>query len=739
MTPPIVTRFLIALDQYKLIGMFIFGLIFLGSGVFALQQPKPQQQPSVYQARGDLYFKPQPTPSFTNLGQQLQEQGVGIINQDLLLSPAVITRVIAQLKSKGFNITEEDINKLIEDKQLQLTLPKAEEAKIITVQYLDNQEKRAQLLIQVFLEQMVKESELLNSSQLRTKIAALQKRVVEIQDELKQAEGKLYSYIGTEGSALLAIQDGSLFTAITANQEQQRQLKIAIEGVDGEIGSLSNQLGLTPDQAYTSSALSSDPIIASLRAQLLQIESQISLLGRDLRPEHPKMVELFKQKSANEQLLRERASEVIGKDGILTPLPSQIRKESNLDPARQELANRLVALKSQKESLLKQLESVRKTEEELRREYERFPEKQIIQSQLAQEVQNKRSLYQNIVASLVDAQSAEAEIVSNLEIARPPLVQEVKPEIKQPVSTVVILAAGAGAGVLMAIGVIFLLAVLDSRLHTAQEIKAILGEREVPLLGEVPYIFSYDADGKETGIIVETNSVYLPFYERFRSNVRRFSAEDTRVILVTSISEQEGKSISGYNLAIASANAGKRTLLIEANLRNGSQAPTVNITLDPLASVEPLNYYASTSDCIRLVPEIYNLYVVPSPGPQQQAAAIIESNELKRLINDSRQRFDLVIVDTPSLSRCNDALLLEPLTDGIILVTRPGITQGNLLTETLEQFEDAEINLIGVAINAIIEQSIAVPKPPKMPLKPKIKYQEDTENSEEASKDYSTR
>ena len=60
-----------------------------------------------------------------------------------------------------------------------------------------------------------------------------------------------------------------------------------------------------------------------------------------------------------------------------------------------------------------------------------------------------------------------------------------------------------------------------------------------------------------------------------------------------------------------------------------------------------------------------------------------------------------MIFDSPSLDRCNDALLLEPSVDGLILVTRPGITQKNLLSTTIDEFLDAELPLIGVVINEV--------------------------------------
>jgi Mrp family chromosome partitioning ATPase len=145
---------------------------------------------------------------------------------------------------------------------------------------------------------------------------------------------------------------------------------------------------------------------------------------------------------------------------------------------------------------------------------------------------------------------------------------------------------------------------------------------------------------------------------------------------------------------------------VEADLRSPSKSEWLGVKLEPEASLSPLHYYGERSESISLVPGIENLYILPSPGPQRQAAAIIESSELQLLLKDVRGRFDLVIVDTPSLSKCNDALLLEPLTDGIVLVTRAGITRSSLLGEAIEQLAEAEVELFGAVINGVEDLAV---------------------------------
>ncbi len=709
MAPPILKRFLISLEQNQLIGFLVF-LAALGASVLVAMLPDPPPPAPTYRSVGQLAFRT-PPPSFTSAGTAIQQQG-RTISKDTLLSDRVRERTAQRLK-----FTPQQMSTIWNNNRLKITLPgeKTEQEgnkatkpeptdskpQFITLEYTDPVSRtQSTAVLQAFMDEMVDYSRWLNTYQLRSKIEALQKRLGEVKGDLTLAEKRFYDYISQQGTELLAIQDGSLFSGITSSQQRQREFKLALDEVEGQIENLVQQLGLTPQQAYTAVALSADPILADLRARILGIELELERRRLDLKPEHPTIKQLQKEQQVNDILLQQRAQELIGK-GDLAQVPSEIRKEGNLDPNRQELASRLLVLETQRAGLIKQLESTIKTEQELRDQYNRYPDQQLKQAQLVQAVEFQRVIYQNILTALVDAQAAEAETVGSLSIAVPAIYQksqEIAPSAHK--NRLLIISAGGALGLLAGLGVIFLLALIDDRLHTAQELRAALTEREISLLGEFPQMGS--PLNRDSNLMVDDlDSPYLPYYERCRSNLRRLGSDTSKVIVITSISNGEGKTITAYNLAIASAFAGKRTLLIEADLRMPSQCSLIGITPNQASSVEPLKYYAARSEAIQLVPGIANLYVLPSPGPQRQASAILESSEFQLFLKDARGRFDVVIIDTPSLSRCNDPLLLEPFSDGLLLVTCPGMTRSSLLQEAVNQFTEADISVLGAVINRV--------------------------------------
>jgi capsular exopolysaccharide synthesis family protein len=697
MTPPIVKRYLIAFDKYKWIGLASFGLVVAGSTVVALQ-PEP---PPSYIANSALTYN-RPPVSFSATGTEINQQGQEL-SKDILVSDPVIDAAANKVKVKPQKIGD-NIQVLMPNKDLE---PGQTPSTLIELRYRDTDIQRSRDTLEALMQAMIQLSADINTRRLKAVISKVNERIPQAKQELQVAERKLELYDRRERPAILAAENGSLLNAITGSQVQQRQIQFTVSGIDAQIRSLQDKLGLNVNQAYVSSALSADPIIANLRAQIYQIESQIETLRKDLRPGHPTMVQLQRQKDAYETLLRQRGGEVVGGEDGAAPLPATVavRSRSNLDPARQVLANQMVALQTQRETLQQQFEDLGQEEARLRREYSLIPNKQLERSRLEQEVALKKAVYDQMQLKLTDAKTAEAETVSSLGVARPPVVlQTVRNRLSPPVT----LGIGSLLGLLVGGGVIFLLGSLEGIFKTKEDIRDSLKDREVPLLGELPLMPVDGLSPAEVPVVISPESFYLEFYEKFRSNLRRIGGRNLKVVLITSTSSFEGKTVSAYNLGIASARAGKRTLIIEADLRSPSHSSSLRVTPDPDATVEPLRYYASLSECIRLVPDIENLYILPSPGPVRQSAAILESSEIRRLMEDVRQRFDLVILDTPPLGLSNDALLIQPYTDGIVLVARPNYTQENMLSEAIDQLMESDLGLLGTVINGT-ELTLSLP------------------------------
>ncbi len=689
MTPPLLKRYLIAFDRHKWVGVAGF-LVVMGIAAIAALQPKP---PASYRSTGTLVYVAPPL-TFSTTVATLQEQGQAL-TEARLLSDEVLEFVSQQVAEQGIVVSA-------------MTLRRNTAATVVTepifqvtLTYDDTNPERAEAIADLLMEALVEQSRIFNTVQLNRITDNLNALLPQVEQDLQQAEQRLEEYIREEGPVLQAARDGGLVGAITGSENQQRVIQLTLDGLDAQINSLQNRLGLTPDQAYASSALSADPIIGSLRSQLYQTETQIAILRQRLQPEHPQMEQLLIQQQAFEELLQQRVQEVIGGNQLAAPLQSseRIRQNSSLDPARQQLANQLVTLQSERDTQQQILESQIRLETELRDEYRQIPNKQLEQAELTQEASLKRAFYNQIQARLEDVTLAEKEAVGSLVIAQPPEVEIQEDEGQGPL---VVLLMGGMLGAVVGGGLIVLLDSLDTTFRTAEDLQNALRQQDIPVLGVLPTMANLDGD-RQIPVITDANSPFLDAVERCRSGIRRMGGTSPPVMVVlTSAIAKEGKTVSAYNLAIASAYAGRRTLLIEADLRSPSHAHVLEAFPDENAQIEPLKYYGNPNDSIRLVPHIENLYILPSLGLRQQASAILESTEMKRILEDARVRFDFVVLDAPALSACNDALLLEPFTDGMILVTRPGYTEEGLLNEIAEQFlESEDIQLIGAVVNDV--------------------------------------
>jgi capsular exopolysaccharide synthesis family protein len=713
MTLSVVKRYLIAFDQYKWVGLATLALS-VGVSAVVAKQPTP---PPVYVAIGTLRYD-RPSVIFSSATTKIQQEGQEITKEMLLhenvVQPVIEPEIAKIIQKAGGNLSKEElekkqkdlIKKLTDDVQIKMPNKNNDSNALIQILYKNTNRLKAEEVAKKLMLEMVAHSIEINNSRLQTMIDQINKRLPKAIQELREAEKKLEKYEKREGVSILAVKSGYLPQAIATSEQNQRQLRFQLAGVEAQIKSLQDRLGLNADQAYVAQALSADPIIAQLRVQLFSLESQLKIFRSDLQEEHPKVVELLKQKQAFEQQLQQRQSEVLGGNGVAAPLRSadRIRIDSALDPARQQLAQSLIALQTQREMVQQQLKGIEQTEQLLRQEYAIIPNKQLEQARLAQQVAYKKALYDKMQSALIDAKAAEVETIGSLAIAQEAKTEDIKSNEK---TLPVMLAVGGFVGVLLGGGLIFLLGMLNGKFYSWEEVRAALVEKEVPVLGILPEVTVFDFYAEEMPIALDASSPYLEFYERLRSNLRRIGDKPVKVVLLTSAATMEGKTFSAYNLAIASARSGKRTLLIEADLRSASNVESLKIAVDPLATVEPLHYYGNINECVRLVPEVENLYVVPSPGFLRQASAVLESSEMRRLFEDVRNRFDFVVVDSPALSECNDALTLEPYTDGIILVARPGYTLSSMLSEAADQlleFEDEDshksgLRLLGAIIN----------------------------------------
>jgi protein-tyrosine kinase len=174
------------------------------------------------------------------------------------------------------------------------------------------------------------------------------------------------------------------------------------------------------------------------------------------------------------------------------------------------------------------------------------------------------------------------------------------------------------------------------------------------------------------------------------------SSQPLHTLVITSASPAEGKSFTAANLAISQAQlAGKRVLLADFDFRR----PTVNTTFQlpgQLGLTDYLTGKASLGDILYQIADT-NLYILPAGGAVPNPLELLNLAQCRTLIDDLRNHFDWVILDSPPLLFAADGNLLSTMCDGTILVVRIGTTTFDSVTRAMQSL--CENNVLGVVVN----------------------------------------
>jgi polysaccharide biosynthesis transport protein len=212
-------------------------------------------------------------------------------------------------------------------------------------------------------------------------------------------------------------------------------------------------------------------------------------------------------------------------------------------------------------------------------------------------------------------------------------------------------------------------------------------------------------NGASTKFMVDEKqitSAYVkdPFSESFRSlytNLRLISStRPIRSLVVSSVMEGEGKSTVAIHLAEAAAAMGKRVLLIDADLRK----PQIHNYLELSNERGLTNLFSGEAnlEIIQKFSPVPNLYVISAGSLSLEPSRLFSSRSMKHFADQIKNKFELVIYDTPPLVGQSDAYLVADNTDGLLLVTQPGKIKQELLERAMEQLSIADINVLGLVV-----------------------------------------
>lgn len=268
--------------------------------------------------------------------------------------------------------------------------------------------------------------------------------------------------------------------------------------------------------------------------------------------------------------------------------------------------------------------------------------------------------------------------------------EPVLPEVPVSPNVMLNLVLGGVVGLIFGIGIAFFLEYLDTSVKSLEDVERYLN---VPVLAVIP---------KDVGVLHKQSGMSpdAEAYRILRTNIEfnRKNPEDNAITVVSG-GAGEGKSTTLVNLAYICAQGGYTTLMIDADLRR----PRLHTFFDINNSVGLTNYLTTDlkiEDVILQTP-VDNLYFMPSGILPADAAGILNSRRMSELIQDVKQRFDLVLVDSPPILGVSDASVLASEVDLTMLVVQHRKLPRNMLLRVKQAVENVGGTVLGVVLNNV--------------------------------------
>lgn len=239
-----------------------------------------------------------------------------------------------------------------------------------------------------------------------------------------------------------------------------------------------------------------------------------------------------------------------------------------------------------------------------------------------------------------------------------------------------ILALGFLVGAFIPLGWILVFAPND----VIENVNQIMARSEIPVIAS---IISHDTRAKSSKLDVSTWKLKESFRD-LSTNLRFIRPKEPCIIGITSIMPEEGKTFNAINLGITFAEAGKKTLIIDADLRNPSLVNKVH----EVEGKELSNYLqgntALLNDIIYPHEELSNLEFIPSSIVKGNVHELLSGDRIKTLILELNKKYDYIILDTPAVGLVSDYLLFSELIDINLFVVRRNIAKIKFLDDLEE-------------------------------------------------------
>ncbi|MDB9541437.1 polysaccharide biosynthesis tyrosine autokinase [Anabaenopsis tanganyikae CS-531] len=661
--------------------------------VFGLTAFVTFSQKPIYEAEGQLLFDKQNSiSSLTGVTEQLgQLSGVGTgsnpldTQAEIIRSHPLIQKTISELQLKNQDGQPLGINTF----RSKLKVETVRGTDVLQLSYRSVDPEEAKAIVNQLMSAYLENNVLTNRSQATAAREFLSKELPVVEAQVAAAELALRQFKEKYQVVLLEEEAKQGVERLYEISNQITLLRAQLVDANSRSGALQNQLGLNTQQATAINTLSQSTAVQQVLSEYQKVQDQLAVERSRLTDEHPTVVNLWEKEQALKAQLEGRVSQTLGSS---QPIREQ---DLQMGQLKQALTANLVQVEVERLGLENQVNVLTQAFAADEARLRTLPKLEQQQLQLQRQLQVARVVYEQMLTRFQEVQVVENQNVGNARIISEALLPDksVSPRIQLN------LALGGFLGFFLAFGAALLLDAVDKSVKTAEEAQQLFG---YPLLGTVPRL-SRDQNTTELPVLNNPYSSVNAAFEMLQINLGfSLSDQELKLIVVSSCLPGEGKSFVAANLAVATAQMGRRVLLIDADMRRPRQhelwkQPNLMGLSNILVGQAAL---AQTTHEVMV-----NLNLVTAGTIPPNAAALLDSQRMQQLLQQASQDYDCVIIDTPPLRFIADASIVGKMADGVLLVARPGVVNSDAIITTKTLLENSRLSVLGMVVNAVSNNS----------------------------------
>jgi polysaccharide biosynthesis transport protein len=518
----------------------------------------------------------------------------------------------------------------------------------------------------------------------------LQKRIAELQQQIRTGEERLVNY--ARNNQIISL-DPDQNTVVERLAGLNRQLLEAES--ERKTAEAAYNAAKAPGAA-TALADADAKQANEIESKLVDLRQKRALLLVDATEEAPEVKEVDQQISELDKQLKDLLNRKSAT--LLTNLNTRYRQAVEREQAfRRSFDQQRVQTLSQNEAAINY---------------------RIIQ----QEIETNRTLLNGLLQGAKENDVVLAGKPNNISIVDYALAPDtpVGPNRGRTIVLTFFLSIGLGVGVAL------FLEYLDDTVHSTTEVERLLhlpalaviptvgGSARRPVLSGVTALQKQNGNGNGNGaghgellINLDSRSPLAEAYRHLRTSVLLSTAGRTpKSLLITSSLPGEGKTTTAVNTAISLAQTGASVVIIDADMRRPRLQHIFNVDRDEgLSSV--LSSDASEADMLAIVEtdEASGLDVMSSGPIPPNPAELLGSDQMRRLMTAMEARYTHVIVDSPPISSFTDGVLISTMVDGVLLVVHGGKSSRHIVRRSKQLLNDVGAKVLGVVLNNVNLQS----------------------------------